>query len=190
MKFDELMPILIDREYTKIVVSGCKRSGTRISTACIAHDLGFRLLEEDLFHAKNDKVFQNLIIQNDRFAVQCPGLVYLIHRITEWPKTEKLAVIFVTRNVHKIQASFDRLGWDRRQHKALEYSYKQTEAREFKGMFDEVDPLYIRNLKIWEKHQSIVLGDRAFTLEYESLQGHALWKDDNLRKNWTARRIR
>jgi hypothetical protein len=92
-------------------------------------------------------------------------------------KDEDIAVIFMVRDTASIQRSEIRINWQTRH-----------EAYEKAKYLHRTDPRPISEIKYaaWEE-QSLMLGNRAFALAYDSMQRHPLFVPADQRANFSSR---
>jgi hypothetical protein len=156
--------------FTKIVVTGPQRSGTTIATKILSHELGYRCQLEEEFGVYNLMSFTSLIEREDRVVIQAPAMSSLCHYLPT-------AVIFMKRNIDDISRSQQRIGWK------FELLEKQM------CFCDSNEPVAQIKYGIWDKYQKPHLKDRAFDLDYESLQNHAFWVSKEKRLQFKPRQF-
>ncbi len=168
MTLAELIPVL--RNFSKIMVTGPARSGTTIATHILAQELGFDCLPEEEFGTIDMTRFVQLYSSRDRFVVQAPAMS---PHAAHFPG----AVVFMRRPVAEIIRSQKRVGWNEEQDALARY-------------FRTEGSIALVKQDAWELFQRPRLGNRAFELEYRSLEGHSLWVPDEQRQNFTVRQTR
>jgi hypothetical protein len=167
----ELLPRLAS--FGKVVVTGPQRSGTTIAAEIIGAELGIRIVREETFREDDLVRFAQCLADPARSVIQAPALSSVVHLI----KDEDIAVIFMVRDTASIQRSELRINWQTRH-----------EAYEKAKYLRRTDPRPISEIKYaaWEE-QSLMLGNRAFALAYDSLQQHPLFVPAEHRRNFSSR---
>lgn len=171
----ELSEILVSiKLYKKIVVTGPQRSGTTIAAKIIAAELNYQLIMEETFREDNLIDFTASIIENEFCVIQAPALASIIHLL----KKPEIAVVFMMRPVEDIIASESRINW-------LDKHDSVEKNKYFR--FDSPEPISLLKQSVWKTYQKNMLKERAFELEYNSLQTHSLWVPGELRKSFHSR---
>jgi hypothetical protein len=163
----DLILSLRERSRSRIVVTGPQRSGTTISMQILAHDLGYEAVREEEIDVDNLQKFFRLLDKKERFVLQAPGLCSFAHAL---PCT----VVLVRRKIEQVIHSQQRIGWGEENYELNKY-------------FTTLGPIGCVKYYAWNVYQKRRLDDRAYELEYESLRGHALWKDEADRRSFDAR---
>jgi len=158
------------KSFSKIVVVGSQRSGTRIGAHCISESLNLRYVDETEIHTDSFYSLYLLITEQDNFVVQCPAINWRIHMLGQMD----IVVVFMLRDTDDILASMQRIGWD------------QTWGR-LEEMFYSMYPWNItlpeKKQRYWFNYQKALIVD-AFEIEYESLSEHPLWVPRDERTDW------
>ena len=153
-------------DFSKILVTGPQRSGTRIVAKMIAHDNDIQYVSEQQIAVRDERKVRHFLYRNDRLVIQCPGLC---HRIEDFSGTNILIVI-VVRNVEDIIASQRRINWNRHQHKELSLYGKKS------GIISEV------RYEHWKLQKKKIAN--WLEIRYEDLKDHPLFIPKDLRKNF------
>jgi len=146
-------------EYKHILVTGPQRSGTRIASKMIAHDLGYRYVDESEIHADSLYTLVTLIHNEDNVVVQCPALCRDIDFFGDLPDT---LIVMMHRDIQDIEASETRIGWDR-SWKCLEQFRYYTDGSVAQAKY-----------QYWRAHQRCAIV-HYLELNYADLEGHSLW---------------
>jgi hypothetical protein len=153
-------------EFDRILVSGPQRSGTRICAQMIAHDTGYRYVDESEIGTDSLYLLWWLFHNRRRFVVHCPALCRHVHMFS----ANGSAVVLVRRSIDDILASQQRIGWG---WEGLELvRYDQSD-----GVSSQVKYDY------WDRYQKERI-EHAFEIEYHSLVSHPLWCSDGVRRNF------
>lgn len=169
--FDHLRP------FGKVIVTGPSRSGTRIASRMIAHDLGYEWLQEDAVATRDLNRLKALLAERDKFVVQCPGLSAWVDTVSG----DGTAVVFMRRPVENIIASQRRVKWTDGAREKRPYA----ERPEFTGMVNVARPIAEIKYRVWDEWQH-ARTQNAFELQYESLAAHPLWIERERRATFTA----
>lgn len=156
--------------YNKIVVTGPQRSGTRITTKIIAYDFGHKMVDEMRLKISSLHKFSEVMIENTKMVVHCPALSSIVHLI-DFPDT---VVVFCFRDHQDIKKSQDRIGW---RHDTIE------RAKYFVAEDDEREQYEVK-YQCWEKFQKPKMKVDFFEHQYNSLVGHELWINKELRSSF------
>jgi hypothetical protein len=97
--------------YSRIVVTGPQRSGTRITTKMIAADTGHTFVDEVELGVDDDATFR-LVLQRSNVVLQAPGLLKVI---VDDPPTG-IFVVLMRRDLERVHASEDRVAWESQIH--------------------------------------------------------------------------
>lgn len=162
--FNQLKP------FTKIIVVGSQRSGTRIGARCISESLNLRYVDETEVHTDSLYSLYQLITEDDNFVVQCPAIAHSIHLLGHM----NIAVVFMLRDEKDTIASIQRIGWDTTWGRLEEMFYH---------MYSRSMSLPEKKTHSWFNWQKSMIID-AFEIEYESLSEHPLWIPKEERTNW------
>ena len=144
-------------DFSKILVTGPQRSGTRIVAKIIAHDNNIRYVDEREIGMKGIEKVERLLKNDERVVIQCPGLCHCIH---EFHAVNHL-VVMVIRDIEDIIRSQKRIKWGRFEKRELKY-YGET-----KGVISKVK--YDR----WEGQKSLI--PNWLEVKYDDLEDHPLF---------------
>ena len=152
--------------FSKILVTGPQRSGTRIVAKIIAYDNNIRYVDEHKIKIKGGEILDKLLKSNERMVIQCPGLC---HRIHEFGNMD-LLVVMVIRNIKDIISSQERIGWGKYEKAELAFYGRKN------GVISKVKYAY------WQEQKKQVL----FWVEvkYEDLKKHPLFINKKKRKDF------
>lgn len=150
-------------QHDVILVSGPQRSGTRIGAKILAHELGYEYVDENDIGIDSLNRLCHAITNLNKVVIQCPALARYVHLLA----SERVAAVFMIRDVRDIIASQERIGWKSVLPELLRYDRTEGEP-------------CIAKYAFWQQ----VKGEHCYSLEYESLSGHPLWVDKELRKNF------
>jgi hypothetical protein len=160
------------RSHTKVVVCGPQRSGTTIATEMLAGDLGYESVLEEGFGIGSLYNFAVMIHEKNRMVIQAPAMSSYCHHFP-------VAVVFMRRRLEDILRSQDRIDWS------------NNEVWEKERYFrDDATPIAQVKYEVWEKYQKRHLGERAFDLDYDSLEGHPLWVESERRRSFGPRQTK
>lgn len=193
MQYDELLKIL-GSSFSKILVTGCQRSGTKFAAWALSEDLGYRFADEKEIHyisAHNARLIFN---KEDRIVLQAPAISSYIAEIS----TPDIAIVWVLRNKNDVEKSQKRINW-------LNTSSEQHEWNTLWSVYkfgQDNGALPMGNINRCEKHgkqfdkqcpncsyEKLSIYDiknrfwnnkhgythNPFELEYESMSSHRLW---------------
>lgn len=171
--------------YSKILVTGPQRSGTRIAAEMIAEDTGLRYIDEEEFGVRSKKNFNKLLANESNIVVQCPGMCRIIH---EHSASDTLIVMMI-RDVEDIVASEERVDWIHGYWDELvKYGIPHTNSDLRTARREGVRPSVLK-YDFWEKEQRDKITN-YMELEYESLAEHSMWIPKEDRKNFTEKQTK
>jgi hypothetical protein len=153
--------------YLNILVTGPQRSGTRITTKMIAHDLKYRFVDEDEIQVSDLSLILLLIDTKSHLVIQCPALCHQVHELSR----SDSAVVIVKRPLDQILRSQKRIGWD----------FNDVELRKY-GITTGGTSAIVK-YDYWNFFQRRRIHN-PFEVEYEDLKSHPLWVDPEQRKNF------
>lgn len=167
------------KKFKRVLVSGVQRSGTRIATKIIAHELGYKYIDEKEFSTSDEEALK-VILKKDNIVVHAPAMSHLVHKLKD------IAVVFVIRPKKDITASMKSMKWSeedmmaeiRKYNKEIESSYENIVDMKYKAWWK------------WQKQKC----DYPFELKYDDLKDHSMFiskeKREKLRKekkwNWKS----
>ena len=145
-------------EFRHILVTGPQRSGTTIAARMLAHDLGYKYVDERKVGVRSYAgLFSELnrdrcsIIQGPCYSSDC-----------HWIDTEETAVVFMIRDTDDIEASQKRIDW-------------QEEEIELANYYKNRGKIATVRYYAWHNFQKEAMRVPYFELDYESLSSHPLW---------------
>ena len=151
-------------QFDKILVTGPQRSGTRICARMIAHDTGYRYVDEKEIAVGHRDLLEAL---SGKFVVQCPALCHCVHEFS----ADDTLIILMRRKIEDIIASQERIEWGNEQDQ-LRRHYGGVEG-----------PISMVRYRFWEQYQRPRIR-HVLEVEYESLSGHSLWIPREARFNF------
>ena len=166
-------------DYSKILVTGPQRSGTRIAAKMIAKDTKHRYVDEKEFGVHSAGGFKLIMDHESNISVHCPGMCHIIHKYS----AEDTMIVMMRRSVEDIIASQDRVGWDNGvldelMKYGVKYEHLRWHAKNGK-------PIAQMKYDVWEDEQQPKI-IHSLEIEYEWLSGHPLWIPKEERKNFTV----
>lgn len=149
-----------------VTVTGPQRSGTRLATAILAHDLGRQFIGEEAYDvATHDGLLARYLAVANRGAevvIHAPELSSIAHHLPG-------LIVFMHRDPADIARSQRRIDWAYEGHELIRY-------------FTDQGPIGEVTYRAWDRYQKPLLGARAVDLDYASLAGHPLWVDASKRE--------
>ncbi len=164
--------------FTKILVTGCPRSGTRITTRILADELGFEYHQEERIKTQNIGMLNGLLKNTENFVIQCSGI---FPRLNETDIDKKTCIVFASRDFDEIAASFKRLGWKVNGKSKISFYYKYFSGimPDFKYPAWELASIYFSD------YLKPILGKQAIASDYSSLIGSTLFVTADKRARWS-----
>lgn len=165
---DDFLVRLIEalQKFRYIYVSGPQRSGTRIASQILAHELQIKYIDEADFGVGNRLQLKVLLSNYDRAVIQCPALSRYIHVIAE--NTD--CVVFMMRPISDIMASEQRINWQCEKEELAKYD-RTT------GIISQVKYNY------WYTVQKETI-EHCIDLYYSDLKSHPLFVDKEFRQHF------
>jgi hypothetical protein len=173
------------RGYKHILVMGPHRAGTRITARAMAADLEMEFYDELDIGCSNIRETFDVFDECDNAVLQCPAHSSYCLQIVERYKSKRpidgLLIVFCMRNVDDIVASQERIKW-KDQSERGKYERK---FGDFIAKHPELQdaPIAAIQYAVWEELQKPQV-PHWFEFHYETLQGHPLWVDKQLRKRF------
>lgn len=164
------------QSYRKILVTGPQRSGTTITSQILAHESGYRCVDEREFEWRDISRFRQLIEAPEKMVIQCPSMSHLVE---DFGQPEHL-VVFMQRNPLDIIASEKRIGWKSERYGKKLYRGKVSYLPHW------LTPLCVLKYLHWHLEQKPLVA-RYFDLPYEALKAHPLWLAKELRSSFGAK---
>jgi hypothetical protein len=162
MHLNNLLPQL--KTYDAILVTGPQRSGTTIASHILAHELGYKHVDENDINIDDIEKAKNVVGLRP-VVLQAPGLCFAAH-------TLGFTVVIMRRSVKDIQVSEKRIRWPMEQYELKKYGLE-------KGVISEV------KYNNWDQNQKQHCV--SFDLDYDSLSSHQFWIDPEQRKKFRDR---
>lgn len=156
------------KRYSRIIVSGPQRSGTRIATKMIAEDCNYTYIDEREFKVNNLDLLDS-IMQRENLVIQGPGICHLLHTFPY----HSLLICMMVRSVDDIELSEQRIGWNDKGRKLELKYYSQSEGSPAKAKYE-----------FWEKVQKPLLAPHYEEINYNELSNHPLFVKKEDRKNF------
>lgn len=153
--------------YNRVIVIGPQRSGTRIATKILAHELKYEYVDETEFAADQYDMFKGIVRNKDKIVVQAPGLT---HRVLQLDKLSNTATVFMVRPTVDIIMSQRRIHW--------------PDAGELAKYNHETTTGVISVIKFQEYGKLLPKLKQSYTLQYEDLVGHPLFIPKEKRKGF------
>lgn len=161
-------------EFNVILVSGPQRSGTTICAKMVAQDTEYTLVDESEYTYHDESHWQKIVKKGNKIVVHCPAMCHLLHKFAD---DERVAIVFMRRDLRDIIASQERIGWTERE-----------EPRELAKYKADYGPIALVKYEFWELRQAELFPpERRFEIEYESLAEHPLWVPAEERVNFGHR---
>ena len=156
--------------FDRIWVVGPQRSGTRIVSKMIAHDLKCRVFDEREFAIDSLSRLWIMVGETqdeETVVIHGPGITRWVHMLA----SRNDAVIFMMRAIEEIKASERRIDWLHNMAEAMKYDSEGSSA--------EIKQAY------WYDEQRDKIA-HPFTVIYpEDISGHPLWVDPGDRAAFT-----
>lgn len=90
--------------FNKIIVTGCPRSGTTISGLILAHELGYKFIDETYYNGTDiDKFIFFLSYAKRKMVIQCTAFMKDLYKLDEY---FNIAIVLIRRNYNDILKSF------------------------------------------------------------------------------------
>lgn len=154
-------------KFSKIIISGPQRSGTRVAAKMAAHDTGHRYVDEVDIGIHDLQQLRALHASETNFVVQCPALCRWVHEFGD----EDTAIVMMKRDPDDIAASEERIGWKGNQNELQKYGLTEGSSAEAKYLY-------------WKQQRPQIAN--AFEVEYEDLKEHPLWIPKDERRDFRA----
>jgi hypothetical protein len=163
----------------RVVVSGPQRSGTTIAAKMLAADLGFKYIDEMAFGTHDIHGLMREL-KKPRVVIHAPALSRFLELIPN------ASIVWMRRALTDVLLSQRKLGLDIFAHPGKPFEQNEDSERDAYGEHSS-EPLAAVKTRYWEQFQRIHLGDRAFDLDYDTLNGHPMWVDSEARKEFHRR---
>ncbi|MEA1909731.1 MAG: hypothetical protein U9M89_01770 [Patescibacteria group bacterium] len=161
---------------TKVIVTGCQRSGTRIASKMIAYDLGLPYIDELEYNIHSESDLLKILEKHDRFVLHAPNWVSM-RLIPFAPIMQSIFVVYVSRSPKDICRSMERINW----------APKARTVLERLGVLNP-EPWHMYALPTmiqmrW-KHSIKPRLTKYLGIEYTDLKNHIMWIDKEDRKEF------
>jgi len=156
--------------WSRILVTGPQRSGTRICAKMIAADTGFDYVDESSFYVDSLNHLWRVIRDRHRIVIQAPALSGYANLLGMADRN--MAVVMMRRDLKDIAASERRIKW--------EWGFPELlRLHAIKGNPAEM------KYGNWDFYQKQDLEDQAYEVAYDALAEHPLWVPKEDRKHFT-----
>jgi hypothetical protein len=167
------------KKYRFILVSGPHRSGTTITAAMIANDLGYEF-REDVQDQLETFTGSHQIYRPTVF--HCPSYCHFIHQLVGIPN---LAAIMVIRDIEAIIASQKRIPWAFEPTQLNAYRFRAHP----KPVFAVQSPIATVKYRYWQEVQKPIFGEDGYEIHYGDLKRHSMWVNPEQREGFTANQL-
>jgi len=128
----------------------------------VAQDTEYQLVEESVYGCHDENHWRQIVNDGGNIVIHCPAMCHLLH---EFVDDERVAVIFMIRDIRDIITSQERIDWTQKE-----------EVRELAKYGANYGPVCLVKYDYWEQVQrDLFPEERRLETEYESLAGHSLW---------------
>ena len=149
--------------FKTILVTGPQRSGTRICSKMIAHDLKCRHVDEQEFRIDSINGLWRMVAHQDQQAVyHCPAVSRIVHNLADLSPNE-IAVVWMLRSTEQIIRSQEDINW----------RYEPAERIKYDATGD-FRPIAEIKLGYWRRFQKPHILN-AYEVQYSALKDHPLW---------------
>ena len=154
--------------YMNVVIVGPQRSGTRIGSKVLSHELGYEYVDEKAFGIESEGDFIDILRMPHPKVIQAPAMT---HR-AGYAASPVTAVVLMVRDMEDISASEKRIDWQ----------YGAHEVRKFPGIARCTESACGTKYVFWE----VLVKDlpHCYELEYTSLKGHELFIEKSKRQHF------
>ncbi len=163
------------RTFHKIIVTGPQRSGTTILSKMLAHDMNYKLVDEDDYHVHDLTLFNKELCEMGNKVIHAPAMSHVLHRIQQ----TKTIIIWVIRDFESIRDSVQRIQWDVKEEQAEKVKY--TFFPNIQGIIN--GPIEKVKYNVWMTYQKRKLCVPHVEILYgcEYMTSHNLWLDKTKR---------
>lgn len=162
--------INLSKNYKKIVVSGCQRSGTTIMAKAIAHEIKYIHHDESDFGVDNELRFSKIIENDENSVIQAPALLHILPKYVN----DNVLIVIIERNPVDVIKSMIRVNWFKH-HGRREYRKYKSEP------INQPIELYNTKLEFANTFNNI-------RINYEEIKNSDLYVEK--RDNWGTKRTR
>ena len=164
MTLIELLPILREKQYSSLLVTGPQRSGTTVTAHILADELQYRYVDEAEIFIESKQAAAHFLTQ-PKVVLQAPGLCHVAQQFG-------CPVIMMRRAVEDILNSQRRIAWEFEDHELSKYPGRKGPICEIK-------------YQCWDDEQKHFCV--SYDLDYESLSEHRLWVPPKERLHFASR---
>ena len=93
------------KKYSKIIVTGPRRSGTTLTTRLLAEHLSYEAVYHESFYVHDEDLFLEILGSKGKKVIQCPTMCHMLHQIN----LKDALVIFLKRDLKEIEDSINRI---------------------------------------------------------------------------------
>jgi len=93
--------------YNKVIVTGPIRAGTTISAKIIAHELGYKFIDESWYDGNNQTKFLNLFRINRKMVIHTTAFLRDLHTVASLLDLGNIPVVLVKRDIKDILESYE-----------------------------------------------------------------------------------
>ena len=172
-------------KYSKIIISGCQRSGTTIIGKMISTDLKYTYIDENEFLIDNWSEFKHVISTEKKVVIHCPALSHLLQYVRPTASSHSdCIIVWVTRPFNEIRDSMNRIDWGEQREKMEKLKYYRTYPSY--SNFIQNNPIEKVKYLIWNEVQIKDLQVPYIVLDYHSdyVKNHSLFVDKLNRINF------
>lgn len=163
---------------TKIIVTGCQRSGTRIASKIISQNLDLPYIDEEEYGIHSEENLFQLISSRSRFVIHSPNWVSM--RLIPFAQFDHdIHIVYMVRKTKEIIRSMDRINWWRHAPTVL----TRLGILGIEPWHKYAIPMLIQTR--WEREIRPTLNLDGFTeVDYSTLAEHPLWVNPEERKDF------
>lgn len=186
------------KQFSKILVSGPQRSGTRICANMVAEDTGLTYVDEVelkcLFIIGSElQCVTEFVQQRDNFVLHCPTFSRWVHEISD-----DVAIVFMRRDMKDIQRSQERIRWKRNRQEIEYQRYGLTKFDSYRNKVPQRHPGGLRKTSksvaevkynYWDGVQKDQI-ENVFEINYLDLRAHPMWVDRFQRTDFRWNQVR
>lgn len=164
-------------KYSKLIVSGCQRSGTTIFSQMLAQEFNFTWIDETDIANDWHEVYR-LLGENGSFVLQAPALSSRIDMI---PENKDCAIVWIRRPKSEVVRSMERINWG---------IHEAQEKRAYVKRWGYPSTQHIWDVKkdAWDTKQKPSLNVDWYEISYHSeyIEEHPLFKSKSSRvgRSW------
>lgn len=154
--------------YSRIVVSGCQRSGTTVMAKMLAGDLRLKHVDEDQYGVDRTVYFRSFLATGG-VVLQAPAMSHYLHMIGD----ENTIVIWMRRPLEEIRSSMNRIRWGGSDENREKHKYRY----QFRHPIDYTRPIEEIKLDVWQNYQQPLMRVPWIEVPYDCdyMQDHPLY---------------